>query len=164
MSVTAGPSQYTLSRQRLNALLRTDSLPADVRAMVHEVGLPIVEAFLQVGVTEARHMRHIARLFWSAAHGQDNARVGARANLDVMLRQSGGAPHSAALARLMASMQLVIVASHPTPRMVQASIAETGRHGLLSKEQKHHVRLAAAMKEGAAELWPDVFAPAGDVA
>lgn len=38
---------------------RVDAMPADVRAIVHEEGLTIVDAFLAVGVTKAKHMRHL---------------------------------------------------------------------------------------------------------
>ena len=36
-----------------------DSLPADLRACVHEHGITIVQQFLNCGVTKAKHINHI---------------------------------------------------------------------------------------------------------
>lgn len=38
---------------------RVDSLPPDIRALVHEHGLTIIDSFLAVGVTKAKHIRHL---------------------------------------------------------------------------------------------------------
>lgn len=148
-----------LGPRRRAALERTDSLPPHLREVVHELGLPIVEAFLAVGVHQPNHMRHIARLFWTAASGQQNRTDGIRSHLDVMLLRNNGAPTSAALARLLHDQNLALLTRTPTARMVQASLEEHHRHGYLTPERKHFVRLRAALEEGARELWPDVFQP-----
>lgn len=38
---------------------RVDAMPDDVRALVHEYGLHVVQALLDSGVTKARNMRHV---------------------------------------------------------------------------------------------------------
>lgn len=49
-----------IGRARIIARMdRVDSMSPDVRAIVHEHGLTIVDAFLQCGVTKAKHMRHL---------------------------------------------------------------------------------------------------------
>lgn len=40
-------------------MARIDALPADVRAVVHDEGMTIVNAFLACGVRKAKHMRHL---------------------------------------------------------------------------------------------------------
>lgn len=53
-----GPSEDYLRRVRTR-MRRIDDLPPDVRMLVHEEGLTIVDAFLQAGVTKANQMRNI---------------------------------------------------------------------------------------------------------
>lgn len=150
-------AEDTIGRLRLSALDRMDALPRDLREVAHEIGLPIVEAFLQAGVTKPGAMRNIAMMFWCGAHGQPENRVGAKRHLDVMLLQAGGAPNAAALARLLMQNQIALLPIHPSARMVQASMDEVGRHGIISKAEKHRLRIKAALAEGAAEMWPEVF-------
>lgn len=45
--------------KRIKRMNRVDSMPADVRGVVHDFGLTVVDAFLQCGVTKAKHMRHL---------------------------------------------------------------------------------------------------------
>lgn len=48
------------AHQRIIARMeRIDAMAPEVRTVVHEHGLTIVDAFLTCGVTKARHMRHL---------------------------------------------------------------------------------------------------------
>lgn len=46
-----------LKRQRRMA--NVDTLPKDVRLLVHEYGLNVVKAFRDLGITQPRHIRHL---------------------------------------------------------------------------------------------------------
>ncbi len=45
--------------RRAARMARVDAMPADVRACVHDYGLTIVDACMQLGVVKARHIRHL---------------------------------------------------------------------------------------------------------
>lgn len=45
--------------KRIKRMNRIDAMPADVRGVVHDYGLTVVDAFIQCGVTKAKHMRHL---------------------------------------------------------------------------------------------------------
>lgn len=36
-----------------------DAMPAELRALVHDYGQSIIDAFVQCGVTRPRHIRHL---------------------------------------------------------------------------------------------------------
>lgn len=46
-------------KQRMD---RVDSLPKELRALVHEHGLTVVDAFLQCGVTKPKHIQHLIKV------------------------------------------------------------------------------------------------------
>lgn len=48
-----------LATKRTKRMDRIDAMPPEIRACVHEYGLTIVDACLQVGVTKARHIHHL---------------------------------------------------------------------------------------------------------
>lgn len=54
-----GPSQEWIDHKRRARMETVDRLPPDVRALVHEYGLNVVNACLQSGVVKAKHIRHI---------------------------------------------------------------------------------------------------------
>lgn len=49
---------------------RVDQMPPDVRAVVHDWGLTIVDSFMGSGVKSARHMRHIINTVLNETRGQ----------------------------------------------------------------------------------------------
>lgn len=146
-----------IGARRLQALDRTDAMRPELRAVVHEIGLPIVEQFITAGVRDPAQMRAIARMFWTASSGQENGKVGVMKHLDVMVARAGGVPNSDALAVLLASSNMVILPMRPSRDMVRASITELAYHGTVSHEEKHRLRLTAAIAWGAKEYWPRVF-------
>lgn len=140
------------------SLDRVDAMAGPLRACVHDFGLPIVEAFIHAGVTSPGAIRNIVGLCWSgAAATPSNGRRGIAAHIDALLLREGGAPHADALAALLRHSACAILPITATAAMVKASMAETDRHGTLSRERKHMVRLNAALRAGAAEAWPRVW-------
>lgn len=51
--------QAHVDAKRRARMSRVDAMPSDVRHMVHEYGLHVVNALLDSGVTRAKNMRHI---------------------------------------------------------------------------------------------------------
>lgn len=48
-----------ITRRRTARMRTIDALPPDIRACVHDYGWTTVSAFLDIGVTKARHIRHL---------------------------------------------------------------------------------------------------------
>ncbi|TGV15810.1 hypothetical protein EN816_00735 [Mesorhizobium sp. M8A.F.Ca.ET.173.01.1.1] len=135
---------YSLSAKRLSQLRVVDAMPAQIRACVHEFGLPIVTVLTRHGVKDPRHIREIVKEIWSGAR-QDGQRGGVRNTLDVLLAQ--GPISSAALTRLFNESSLTIVSMEPTRAMLDASMAEvSGFNERMTKEEKHRRRLRAALR------------------
>jgi hypothetical protein len=148
---------HLLGRKRLAALDQTDDMPAELRAVVHEVGLPLVRIFMECGVTKPQHIRALVTACWLNAQGHTNRQPGLPAQIDALLIRQGGAVTSGMLALLLRQMGAGILPLSPSPLMVQASIEETGKHGLMGKEEKHRVRLLAGIRAGLAQHWPEVW-------
>ena len=51
--------QEGVDRRRSNRMAGIDALPQEVRGLVHEYGLKVVRAHLDLGITKARHIRHL---------------------------------------------------------------------------------------------------------
>lgn len=45
--------------KRIKRMNHVDNMPAELRALVHEYGLSIVQQFINCGVTKAGHIRHL---------------------------------------------------------------------------------------------------------
>lgn len=149
---------HQLSAKRRAALDAVDHLPPELRALVHDFGWPLVQTFLACGVTKPGAIRHLITMCWQNAQGAGTERRrGMEAGIDAMLLREGGAPSAAVLAALLKGMGTAILPVNASDAMVRASIAETERHGLMSKEKKHRVRLLAAMRVSAAEHWPGLW-------
>jgi len=147
-----------IGSRRREALDRVDMMPPALRQCVHEFGLPIVEAFIQAGVTSPGAIRNIVRMCWVSAQGTGSeGRGGVERSIDAMLLREGGAPSALSLASLLRHMNSAILPMSPTDAMVDASIRETSRHGLMSKEMKHRVRLHAALRQAAHQHWPTLW-------
>lgn len=150
----------TLSQRAVRSLSVVDGMTPELRACVHDFGLAIVDRFLQAGVKNPAQIRGIVLACWqNAGNGGPNRRSGFAADIDALLARQGFIPSSAALAALLHGSQIGIISVTPTHKMIDASIREAGKHGLLSKERKHMFRLQAALKTGFAEHWPEVWKP-----
>lgn len=145
---------YQLDGKRLRALAEVDAMSPELRACVHEFGLPIVGCCAKFGITNPAHIRELVREIW------DGAREGRQTNgvygtVDWLLIKSGGLS-SATLMRVLADHNLTIVPLDPTREMLNASMAEvSGFNVKCSREEKHRRRLIAAL--AAASKTP--FAP-----
>ena len=47
------------SNRRATRMARVDAMPPEIRACVHEYGLTIVDAMLDLGIKKAKHIRHL---------------------------------------------------------------------------------------------------------
>ena len=47
-----------LDRKRKNRMAVIDSMPADLRALVNEYGLSVVQTCMDLGIQKPRHIRH----------------------------------------------------------------------------------------------------------
>lgn len=48
-----------VNERRTNRMRQVDDLPEELRTLVHSYGFSIVKAFMDLGVTKARHIRHL---------------------------------------------------------------------------------------------------------
>lgn len=157
-NTVVNPSQLSLS----NDIENVDNLPPAFRALVHEFGWSIVRAFMDCGMTQPHRIRHLIHTVWQGnkepANKRKSAGPGSRAlsSLDDLLIQSGSSVNAQTVIGLLRSADLAAVIRDPTPNMIAASSnaldeANTGR---VTHEQKHQLRLRAAIRRGEADLWP----------
>lgn len=134
----------TLGRRRLAALDIVDRMPGDLRECVHEFGLPIVAVLTKFGVKDPKAIREIVKEIWLGPR-QGGQTGGALKTLDVILAR--GPISFKALSRMMADCSYVIAPLTPTKAVIDASLAEVSGHNVVcSKQEKHRLRLMAALK------------------
>ena len=148
-----------ISQRRAKALQDVDTMPGDLRACVHEFGYAIVQACLNAGVRDPRHIRHLVREIWDGAR-QPAQRIGCRKrpkvfdHLDWLLVQKGASVNSECLLRFLAEHSLLVVPLEPTPMMVDASLEEVSGYNVrCSKREKHQRRLRAALQASRKHLF-----------
>ena len=84
--------QAIVDKRRRDRMSKIDGLPPDMRALVHEYGFNVVQAFLDLGVTKSRHIRHLVETVldaFSPTRGSSSAQgtradIGIRANHPLM--------------------------------------------------------------------------------
>lgn len=54
--------QQMVDRKRSNRMQRYDNLPKEVRELCQEYGFAVVDAFLSLGVSNPKHIRHLVEL------------------------------------------------------------------------------------------------------
>lgn len=115
------------SQQRAIARMqRVDDMPAEMRELVHDFGLTIVDAFVQSGVTKPNRIRHLIATVMKGAQ-----EIGDRTD----------APRMGVI--------YALIPAQPTERMIAASMATVANHDVrVTKHEKHRLRLAAALKAG----------------
>lgn len=57
---------------------KIDAQPPEIRAIVHEEGWRVVEAFLLCGVTKARHIKHLIQVVREGSSAYSNGTRGER--------------------------------------------------------------------------------------
>lgn len=143
-------AESRLSHRALRALDETDAMVGELRECVHDYGLPIVQACLQAGVREARHIRHIVGACWANAVGQPNGRRGMAASIDALLLRNGGVTTADQLAALLRAQGAAMLPVAVDSRMVRASM----QHGTLRTEREHLLGIGAALRAAAEDHWP----------
>ena len=148
---------------------RMDAMPEGLRACAHEYGLPIVNACIQLNITNPRAIHNLVREIWDGARQplQRKNRMGKRqeiySTLDWLLLSKGGDITAETLVRFLWERGLVIVSREPTPQMIEASKATvSGFSERVTKTEKHRKRLRAAIFAAAKTHWPHLFEGAGD--
>lgn len=136
-----------LQRQRercVNRMQEIDNQPAEIRHLVHEFNWSMVKSFLDCGVRNAKHIRHLIQI---VQRGSDAYGVG---------RPKGNGVHlsTAAALDLAGRKDLVLTFREPTSAMIKASMDAVPPYNpsagvpLLSKPEKHLRRLRAALEAG----------------
>jgi len=119
-------------------MARFDALPADVRAVANEYGLEIVEDFWNHGVRKGKSIAYLI----------DCAR-------NVLRTPDGGTtqkyrPNVTANGKKNHVSKTVTVPIEPTDEMIAASMSTVSGHNVLvTKREKHRLRLKAAISAGA---------------
>jgi hypothetical protein len=72
-----GPNEEYLARAR-ERMRQIDSLSPDVRQLVHEHGWTVVNAFLKLGVTKAKHIRHLIQTVKNGSDAYGNGTRGVK--------------------------------------------------------------------------------------
>lgn len=60
--MTPDEVQAHFAAKRRKRMEEIDALPEGLRLLVHEYGYPIIRAFLDIGVSKPRHIRHIVEM------------------------------------------------------------------------------------------------------
>jgi hypothetical protein len=137
---------------RDKALEETDRLPADLRECVHEYGLPIVTVLMKHGIRRGAVIREIVREIWAGAR-QTSQRRAPSSTLDWYFVQAGIDLNTPTLLRLLEDQSLIIVPKNATIQMIEASMDTVSKHDMvITKRQKHKLRLDAALEAGSKHL------------
>jgi len=153
------PQPDLLPQRTLRGLERVDQMPSDLRRCVHEFGLPIVDACVNMGVKEPQRIRQLVHEIWSGTRetwkqAPRHGASGLVSKLDWLLTNAGSPINALGLVRVLWQSGFVIVPLAPWACMVNASIEEVQHHGILSKQEKHRVRLIAAVRAAVQYAWP----------
>lgn len=133
-------------------LHEADTMSPEMRACVHEYGLPIVLACKKAGVTEPKRIHELVREIWAGAREHSQRRSPA-STLEWYFMQAGIDLNASTLLRLLKNQNLIIVPDMATRPMIEASMATVAKHNLkVTKREKHYMRLNAALAEGAKHL------------
>lgn len=153
-----------LPDRTLKALDRSDAMPAELRACVHEYGGEIVHTLTSVGITDPKQIRAVVHSIWMGARqpAQRNPIGRTRSpvldNLDWIMMQAGAGITAATLLRVLWQHSMVIVPREPSTVMVGASMDAVKHMGTVTKAQKHHGRLKAAIYAATRRMWPHLLA------
>lgn len=108
----------------ISRMEKIDKMPEGIRALVHEYGLGVVQAFLDIGVTKPKQIAH---LIGTVQRGSNE--VGDRTR----------SPKQ--------TSYYVYVPVEPTDRMIAASMETCSNLDMkVTKREKHRLRLVAAIK------------------
>jgi hypothetical protein len=134
----------SLSGRAARALEKTDEMPADLRGCVHEFGYAIVNACLIAGRQPGQR-------------GVGNGLTRVASVVDWMLANSGSSLSAKGFTRELLMNSMVIIPREPTSTGVEASIQAIRGMGLLTKTEKHTIRLRDAILASTKASWPHLF-------
>jgi hypothetical protein len=133
-------------------LHQADTMPAALRACVHEYGLAIVTACLKHGVSEPAAIHELVKEIWMGAR-QTSQRRAPSSTLDWYFSQAGLDISTPTLLRLLKNQNLIICPHMATRQMIDASMATVANfNAKVTKHEKHKLRLDAALEVGARYL------------
>jgi hypothetical protein len=135
-----------------------DAMPKELRALVHEHGLTVIQAFVDGGLTKPKSINHIIDTIrrGSGEIGPRESNIIHRKNsfaestIDEILNALHAPPIAVQIINYLLRRGKVITPTEPTEKMIQASmdavnpVSEGGE--LLNKRDKHKRRLRAALK------------------
>lgn len=105
---------------------RVDGMDPEMKMLVHEYGLTVIQSFLDLKVTKARQIEHLIKVVL-----RGSTEIGDRTNSPKL------------------STMKVYIPVEPTERMVLASMAEVSNFDMkVTKYEKHRIRLKAAIQAG----------------
>lgn len=131
---------------------KMEDMPAEIRSCIHEFGFEIVSACMNYGVNDPRQIRDLVREVWAGARQPSQSKIGKGTNalnkIDWVLLQAGAGISAERLIRTLNFNGLSVIPMSVTPKMVEASMNALDGHGLVTKQQKHTIRLDAALRAG----------------
>jgi hypothetical protein len=136
-----------------------DRLPAELRSCVHDFGYSVVHAFVTAGVTKPTMIRHLIHSVYLGAREAGNRRPAVAAGKGVLgimddVLSAHGAPSIARpIVVTLRRDGMTILQVEPTQDMVAASCAALSNRGTITYEQKHRLRLRAALRCGDKARW-----------
>jgi hypothetical protein len=163
MSETKEYNPPTMPRRTLRALDRVDDMQDEFRQLVHEFGSEIVNDYILAGLTKPSTIRKLIVSAWNGARSapnrpQSNKGVpGPIATLDWLLIQSGSKVNAATLVAMLHENFYAVVPLNANSAMISASMAVDLRDRVVTKHEKHHERLKAALSAGSRKLWPHLW-------
>lgn len=146
-----------------------DKMPPELRQCVHEYGAGIVNALVAHGISAPRKIHYIVREIWDGPRGwgANGSKVGNRTGgpepiIDWLLISSGSSMTAATLARALWERGFAIVPREPSPGMIEASKATISNFDkLVTKSEKHRLRLRAAVEQYVSAHWTGLFRKTG---
>lgn len=138
----------------------TDKMPPELRGCVHEFGYEIVNEIYCAGVRKPNAIRAIVYTCWLGARQNKQREPGGRSRvettLNALLIQSGSGLTAAAIMRVLWMGSMAVVSRNPSSSMIEASMDAHLGAGVLSKHDKHALRLRKAVEAGARHLCPEL--------
>lgn len=128
----------SLVDRAMKRMARVDAMPPELRQIVYEHSLEVVQEFLNMGVTIPKRIKHL---------------------IDTVLANdfANGAPRFARNQapegrRNPVNRRMLVVPDEPTSEMIAASMAEVSTFDQrITKQEKHRRRLRVAIRAGAIE-------------
>lgn len=144
----------------LRALDEVDRMDPALRKCVHEFGYPIVMACVNCGVMQPNRIRNLVHEIWLGSREtwkqKQPGHKGFLSRLEWLMIQNDAGIGAKTLLSLIHRSGLVLVPVQPWAEMVEASMHALDDKGLVTKQEKHRLRLIAAVHAAIKLAWPFV--------